>query len=98
MMQLVQPKGTAAQVEIAKERLQIRANRLNQSVVNGNRHIVWKQCNLEGRRIMSCSRVEDISLDGVSKGRGKCVLMVAKFCIELMESSFAQLMIALDQK
>jgi hypothetical protein len=39
---------------------------------------------------MSCSRVEDICLDGVSKGRGKCVLMILKFCIELLESALAQ--------
>src|SRR4029078_9697365 len=47
---------------------------------------------------MSCSRVEDICLDGVSKGRGKCVLMILKFCIELVESALAQLMISLHQK
>src|SRR5689334_20904652 len=97
-MQLVQPKGTAAQIEITKKRLQIRPNRLNQPVVNCKRHIIWKQRSLESRRIMSRPRVEDICLDRISKRRGQRVLMVAKFCIELMESAFAKLMIALHQK
>src|SRR6266851_7764238 len=47
---------------------------------------------------MSCSCVKDIRLDRISKRRGQRVLMVLKFCVELMEGAFAQFMVALYEK
>ena len=44
---------------------------------------------------MSCSRAKDIRLNRISKRRSKRVLMVAKFCIELMKSALAQIIIPL---
>src|SRR5437016_3601676 len=98
MMQFVQAKNAPAQIEIAKERLQIPSDRTDQSLVNGNRHIVGKQRRCERRRIMPCSCVKHIRLNGIGKRRSKRVLMVAKFCVELMKGAFAQLRIAFHQK
>src|SRR4029450_12634240 len=97
MMQLAQTKRVAAQVEIAEERLQIRADRSNQSVVDRNRHIIRKERSLQRRWIMPGARVKDIRLDRIGQRRGQRILMVPKFRVELTKGAFAQFMIALHQ-
>src|SRR6516225_10121536 len=97
-MQLVQPKYAPAKIKISKQRFQIRADRLNQAIINGDRHIIRKQSPLERRRIMPCSCMKRIGLNRIGQRRGERVLMVAEFCVELMESAFAQFRITLHQK
>src|SRR5215471_13046508 len=97
-MQLVQPKYAPAKIKISKERFQIRADRLNQAIINGDRHIIRKQRRLERRRIMPCSSLEYVRLNRIGQRRGKRVLMVAEFCVELMKGAFAQFRVAFHQK
>src|SRR5262249_52359204 len=97
-MQLVQTKYPPAKIEISKQRFQIRANCLNQSVINGNRHIVWKERRCERRRVVPRPCVKYIRLDGIAEGCGERVLMVAELSVELLESTFAQFRIALHQE
>src|ERR671919_61381 len=98
MMQFAQTERVAAQVEIAKERLQIRTDRSDQSVVNRNRHIVRKERSLQRRWIMPGARLKDIRLNRIGKRRGQRILMIPKFRVELMKGAFAQFVIALHQK
>ena len=97
-MQLVQTKSATAQIKIAKQRLQVGADRLDQSVINCDRYIVGKERSLERRWIMSCARVENIRLHRIRQCRGERVLMITKLRVELMEGAFAQFMIALHQE
>src|SRR5205814_7911671 len=97
-MQLGQTKDASAKIEISKQRFQVGADGLNQAVIHGDWHIIRKQCRLERRWVMPCSGVKHIRLNRIGQRRGERVLMVKKFCVELMESAFAQFRVALHLK
>src|SRR5262245_6923557 len=97
-MELVQTKDSPAKIEISKQRFQICPDRSNQALIHGKRHIIREQRRFERRRVMPCSRVKHIGLDRIGQRRSERVLMIAKFPVELMESAFAHLRIALHQK
>ena len=89
MMQLGQTEHAPAQFEVAKKRVQVRADGGDQSAVNGNWDVVREESGFQGRRIMPGACSKDVRFDRVSQRRGKRVLVVLEFRVELLKGASA---------
>ena len=97
-MQLLQAEHAPTQFVVTKERRQIVSHRVDQSVVNRDRHVVAEERSFQRRWIISGAGAKDIRLHRIRQRRRQSELVILKFLVELMERAFPQAVVAFHEK